>query len=281
MEQSYSNYFADSRTIGSIKEGSTITNMCFNPTGEFFTYTTPTHLKIHTSTGNLKNIITVPVEKMQFFHRNTLLHSKGSMIYYLSIYDNKYLRVFDTGEPVGAIDTDPDNDMFMTVGSRGSQIWDIRCATPVLRVEAPGHIGAIGNGRAVVMDNYFLRFYDHRSPRSPAATVQIPGSCYRKVWFTADGGRIMAAGASSYTVFDRSGESTGTIRMEREGTGFTTPDSASLVCSSEKYLFSYRLESLKRTGTLSLPFVSREMCVSPSDQYLACRGDDSVVLFSY
>lgn len=285
MENTEDAYFENHKEIQTIKESGLMKNLEYSIDGELLAYTIGDALKLYvSSTGALRNIITADIHKMKFFQRHTLLHTRDSTIYYLSVYDNKYMRQFSGHS--GAIDSlsvDSSADTFMSTGPAEACLWDIRMEDPVKRIAAMCHIGALGpDNQYALCNNDFIKIFDAREDNGPVAVRATQPGFYRRMWYTADGEHIALAGSSNYTFMSRGGELQCFIIQENENDGDTAPDSDTLLCSSNNYVFAYRINDRKRVGTLETPTSPNNVVrANPSFPQFACATPDTLKIFRF
>lgn len=247
------NYFSMHQEIASTIEPMPISNIEFTINGENLAYTTNEMLKIYsTSTGTLRNVISASIDTMKFFQNNTLLHSKDKSIFYLSIYDNKYLRKFEGHTlPIKNISVDSTKDMFMSIGDDCVNLWDFKMKNPIKRLNTSRHIGCIGSeNRYFLCDNNYIKIFDLRSDNGPLITKQIEPSFYKKAWYTNDCNFIVISSLRSYSFLNDEGDFLSYISLENESDGCTTMQSDNLLCGSKRMVFAYRISDRTRIGTL-------------------------------
>lgn len=285
MEGGDDEYFENHREIHTIREGGQVRNLEYSVNGELLAYTVGDALKLYTSTtGVLRNVITAEIHRMKFFQNNTLLHTVGDAILYLSVHDNRYMRRF-SGHPgvVDSLSVDSSADIFMSAGRAGACLWDIRMDDPIKRVSATDHIGALGlDGQYALCNNSFIRIFDTRMDSGPVATAAVQPAFYRRMWYTSNGEYISLAGANSYTFVNRCGETQCFIIQENENDGDTAPDSGTLLCSSNKHIFAYRISDRKRIGTLETT-ISPNVVVrtNPSLPQFACATPEALKIIQF
>lgn len=283
MDNQGKNYFSENTEINLIRENTQIRNIEYSTGGDLLSYTVGDSLKIHsTLDGSVKNIITVEISTMKFFQKNTILISHDNTIRHLSIHDNRFLAVF-TGHAgkITSLSVNSQHDLFMSIGPKEANVWDVRMSDPLRKVVARDQIGALScNNQYSLCNNNILKIFDMRYEAGPVSTVMIQPNFYRKFWFTADGEAMAIAGAKDYTFFDKEGNMLSYIAVEEENNGDTTPDSSTLLCCSKKYIFAYRILDRKRIGTLETStqnnYVIRANPVSPG---FICASSDSVCFY--
>jgi len=285
MESGEDEYFENHREIQTIRENGQAMNLEYSINGELLAYTVGDTLKLYTSaTGALCNVITAEIHKMKFFQNNTLLHTVDDTIYYLSVHDNRYMRRFSSHSgPIESLSVDSSADIFMSAGLRGACLWDIRMDDPIKRISAANHIGALGlDGQYALCNNNFIKIFDTRTDSGPVTTEAVQPGFYKRMWYTNNGEYISLAGTNNYTFVNRNGETQCFIIQENENDGDTAPDSGTLLCSSNRYVFAYRISDRKRIGTLETT-ISPNIAVraNPSFPQFACATPEALKIIQF
>lgn len=270
-----SNYLNMFKITTPSKERAKIQNLCFSIDGNLYSYTIDDSLKIFsTKTKELKNIITVEIDKMKYFQEKAIIHSKDNNIYYLSIYDNKYLAKFDNMDRVNNISVSPYEDIFMTGSSEQTNIWDIRFKNPALSLSSKGRIGTLGyDNEYAFADNNFIYIFDRRNTKGPVVTNCIPSNFYKEMAFTYEGSAICLSARRDSIFLNSSGEFRSRVTMEKSWAGDIQEDSNTFIYATSNMLFAYRILSNERVGQLSIPFMDH--CTS-----LKCSPSGMSFIFS-
>ena len=255
MEVREENFLDQFQSCQKTQENSKIGLLEFSPTGEFFSYTVDDSLKIFSSLDfHLKNIITARMDTMCYFQNNTLIHSRDSTLYYLSVYDNKYLGTFrgHSGK-VKSISVDSTNDRFMSVGSENINIWDIRCQNPTFSFRNNGNIGAISHDNTFALcSTNFVYLYDIRKSSSPKEVQTIKPGFYKKIWYTADSSCLCLSDFQNHLFLDKNGDYLTSLDLENDSDGCTIDDSNIFISGSARNVLVYKIQDKKRIGRLFL-----------------------------
>ncbi|KAI5169182.1 COMPASS component SWD2 [Pancytospora epiphaga] len=284
MERGTFEYFSTAAEQCVIREPSgKISSISYSTCGENIIYTNLNTIKVYiSSTGALHNIITQDTDKIVSFQKNTILHTYGSSIYYLSLYDNKHLRIFEGHSGVVEnITVDSLSDLFMSTGPAESNIWDIRMDSPIKKIPFSGYIGALGQGKQYALaNNNLIRIFDMRNDLGPIITTTLNPEFYSRIWYTADASAIVLASSNSYTYLNNTGKSINFVSLENSSCGDTSSASDILFCSSKKHIFAYRMNDRKRLGileTLIIPDVA--VLANPCMSEIAVASKDTIVTY--
>lgn len=277
------NYLNMFRISNVAKERTKIQNLNFSVNGELYSYTVDDSLKVYsTKNKDLKNIITLDCEQMNYFQERTILHSKNSKIFYLSIYDNKYLAKFDNLEPVNSISTSPYEDIFMTVGSENSHIWDIRYKNPINELPSRGKIGTLGYEKEYAFcDNNFIYIFDRRNDRGPVITSSIPSNFFKNISYNYEGSVICLSAKRDAVFLNNYGELKSRITMEKSWAGEIQEDSNTFIYATSNLLFAYRILNNERVGQLLIQGMEHcnSLRSSPADlSFIFSTSDGSIFL---
>lgn len=239
-----------------IQEPEGISNLEYSPTGELFSYTTDSSLKIHScSSLNLRNIISVKIGTMKYFQNNTLLHTKDNTILYLSIYDNRHMRKFENHtDNIKSFSVSPANDTFMSVGTEKVNMWDIRYKNPIFSIDSNGKLGATnGDHEYALADNNFIYLFDWRNDKGPLAIKSIKPGFYQKMWYTGYSSTICLSNFKDHVFLDTEGNYISTFSLENSCDPDVINESNMLICASSSYIFSYKILDKKIIGRSSIP----------------------------
>ena len=227
----------------------------YSPTGEYFSNVVNDSLKIYTArTGILKNIITAQIDTMAYFQNNTLLYSKDNSISYLSIYDNKLLRSFESHtETIKSISVNNISDTFMSVGKESVKLWDVRYKNPIVSFGAHNFIGAMDrDDNFAIANNNFVYLYDIRNFTTSKAVKPIKSNFFKKMWYTPDSGFICLSSLRNHLFIDKNGDFVSNLTLENESDGCCIFDSNIFLGGSSKNLLALKIQDDKRIGRLSL-----------------------------
>jgi COMPASS component SWD2 len=255
-EENFLNQFYESKTI---HEQSPIRLLEFSPNGEHFSYVVNDSLKIYVSStslpGNacsLKNIITAPMDTMAYFTNYTLIHSNDNNMFYLSIFDNRYLRTFEGHtDKIQSITVNGLQDMFMSSGKDSIKLWDIRYKDPILSFDSKGRMGCISRDNDfAIADNNFIYIYDHRHYSTPKEVKAIKPNFYKKMWYTQDSSLICMTNYKSHLFLDNQGNFVTSLNLENESDGCCLFDSNVFLFGSSKNILAHKIQDKKRIGRL-------------------------------
>lgn len=235
-----------------IKEINEISNLEYNNSGELLSYTTNTSLKIYSThlVPKVRNIITTTIDTMKYFQNNTILHSKGNRIMYLSVYDNKYLRKFEGHtDKINMISVNPNHDTFMSNGTDSTKLWDIRYKDPIMTLDSNGKIGAMNTDHSYALaDSNFIYIFDWRNDKGPISIKSIKPGFYSKIQYTEDGSSIALSNLKTNLFLDSQGEFSSSFFTENECAGDILNESNIFICSSSRLLFAYKIADKKVIG---------------------------------
>lgn len=287
METPNENYLAHyNMSCERISEQCKIENLEYSTCGKFFSYTADSSLKIHSTSipAVLKNIITVKIDTMKYFQKNTLIYSKDNSIFYLSVYDNKYLRSFEGhNDSISSLSVDQHNDRFMSVGTDTIKIWDIRHKDPVYTLDSKGKLGALSKDHEYALaDNNFVYLFDLRNSRGYVEIKSIKPGFTKKLWYTPD---QMYLGVSSLKChqFISSKEATSNVAysLENPCDGDIFRDSNIFVTGSSKMLFAYKIADKKTIGRMGIPdFECSTIRANPNYPQFVCSSGHSIRIWS-
>ncbi|ELA41900.1 uncharacterized protein VICG_01084 [Vittaforma corneae ATCC 50505] len=244
-----------SESPASIQELDKISNLEYSTSGEIFSYTTDSSLKIYSATTNsLRNIISVKIDTMKYFQNNTVLHSKDNLILYLSIYDNRYMRKFEAHcDDICSISVNSNSDTFMSVGKERINLWDIRYQSPVFSLDSNGKLGALSKEYDYALsDSNFIYIFDWRNDKGPLAVKNIKPNFYQKLWYTGDGACICLSTYKNHTFLDSQGNFMSNFLLENSCDPDIINESNILISGSSNYIFSYKIPDKKVIGRASL-----------------------------
>jgi COMPASS component SWD2 len=243
--------FKQSRLIGKDLEP---TDMVYSTDGLLLGACNSSMLKLFSATtGQVQNIIHIGnMSNFEFIYPNALVHSRLCGLYYLSVYDNQYIRSFNGHRSnIRAISVSPGSDALMSSSAECTNYWDIRKKNPTLRIEAMNGLGALSSSYdfAVTVSDVLLKLYDRRNTRGPRTTVRLPMKDYSGIAYSPDGSCIIASSDRSHFIFDSEGSLRSSINLERPSRGCFSPDSNYFICCSGDFVFVYRLRDRKRLCT--------------------------------
>lgn len=260
-------------------------NLEYNPNGELFSYSTDSSLKIYSSAnGNIRNIITADIGTMKYFQNNTILHSKDNSIFYLSIFDNKYLRKFDKHtDEIQSISVNPIHDTFMSVGSDNINLWDIRYQPPVYSIKSTGKIGAISRGyQYALADSNFLHIFDWRNTKGPLIVKNIKPNYYEKIFYTADESHICLTTMNNHVFLNSMGEMVSSLSFENPCDGDVSPESNIFICGSSSLLLSYKISDKKMVGRTNMSnFECKTVRCNPVNPQFICSSGSSLRIYDW
>ncbi|KAM0680936.1 hypothetical protein GINT2_000718 [Glugoides intestinalis] len=268
-----------------IKEINEISNLEYNNNGELLSYTTNTSLKIYSMylVPKLRNVISTTIDTMKYFQNNTLLHSKGNNIMYLSIYDNKYLRKFEGhADKINAITVNPNYDTFMSNGTDTTKLWDIRYKDPIMTLDSNGKIGAMSKDHAYALaDNNFVYIFDWRNDKGPLAIKSIKPGFYCTMQYTEDGSSIVLSTLKTNLFLDSEGEFSSSFFTENECAGDILNESNIFICSSSRLLFAYKIADKKVIGKEINPELECSLIrTNPRRTQFACSSQTGVQVWN-
>lgn len=248
QEENFLAAFSDDKTGN---EPIQIRLLNYSTGGDYFSYAVDDSLKIYDArTGALRNIITAKIDTMCYFQKNTLLHSRDNMLFYLSIYDNTYLRSFESHKSkISSISVNDASDTFMSCSYESTKLWDIRYQDPILSFNSKGQLGALSRDNDFALaDNNFVYIYDTRSPEHPRETKQLKPAFYRKMWYTHDSTCIGLSSFRTHMFLDENGDYLANFSLENDCDGCTINDSNIFLCGSSQNLMAYKVQDKKRIG---------------------------------
>lgn len=279
LEENFLDQFGMTKRID---EQADIRNLEYSTTGDMLSYTTDDALKIYSSvTGCLKNVISVKMDTMKYFQSNTVLHSRHDTIYYLSVYDNKYLRKFEGhGGRVFSLSVNPLEDLFMSMRNKVIDIWDIRYKNPVCEIGSQGKLGAMSTGHEYALtDNNFVYIFDRRSDVYPIMVRSIKPNFYKSMWYAGGDSYIALSSKQGYTFLDSSGEPVGTCASENVS-GDIIDESNTLLYSSSNLIFAYKILDNRRVGRLEVDKECNAIKSNPSYPQFACSTGNGIRIWS-
>lgn len=281
-EDYFAQYGSNLPTINDIEY---MNNLEYNPNGELFSYTTDSSLRIHSSAnGNIKNIITANIDTMKYFQDNTILHSKDKTIFYLSVFDNKYLRKFDghTGE-IQSISANPVNDTFMSVGDDCINLWDIRYQPPVYSIKTSGKIGCMSRGyQYALADSNFVYIYDWRNTKGPLIVKNIRPNFYEKIHYTTDEAYLCLSTMNNHVFLNPDGNLITSLSFENPCDGDVAPESNIFICGSSNLLLSYKISDKKMIGRSNISdFECKIVRCNPMGTQFLCSSGNSVRIYNW
>jgi len=233
-----------------------VENLEYSVDGELFSYTTSNSLKIYAAAnGMLRNIISLDTDNMKYFQKNTLLHTKDSLIYYLSIYDNKHLRKFDAHkDTIKGLSVSSYDDLFMSVGTKKTNIWDIRYKDPIRSIQSNGKLGALSQDQEYTLaDNNFMYIFDRRNDRGPLVVKDLKPNFYKSILYTMDNSCIAISSSKEHVFTANNGEFLSSCTAENDTVGDTMSDSNIFVYTSSNFIFAYNILDKKRIGRTKSP----------------------------
>lgn len=277
MESLEENFLDQFEMTKRIDEQMEVKNLEYSFSGDVLSYTAGESLKIYSAaTGGLKNIISVRIDAMKYFQNNTILHSKDSVIYYLSVYDNKYLRKFETrSDKILSLSVNPFDDVFMSIGNRTIDLWDVRHKSPTSAIDSQGRMGAISTGYEYALaDNNFIYIFDRRSDAYPLEAKSIRSRFYTNMWYTGDDSCIVLSSNWGYTFLDSSGDFVASCTSENSSVGDTIDESNILLYSSSRFIFAYKIFDKKRIGRVETDKECKAVKTSPTrPQFVSSTSD--------
>ncbi|KAI5148769.1 COMPASS component SWD2 [Enteropsectra breve] len=252
MDNSEANFFQNIRETRTIAEHGHAKNIEYSITGDKFAYTAGDLLKIYSAEGQLMNIISADIDQLKFLQNNTILHTKAEDILYLSIYDNKYFRKFEGKQGViTALSADPTRDEFMSIGSKGVCMWDIRMQDPTKRIKCKGQLGSIGTeNNYFLADNATVKIYDRRNDLGPVHTKHLKGGFNKKAWYTADDSFIVLKENTGFVFLDREGEEVSSLNLEAESNGDSLYSANLILCPAKNAILAYKMQDGKYIGSV-------------------------------
>lgn len=283
VEENYLDAFTEYQTAVLIPEH--IDNLQYSPTGETFSFTTDSSLKIYSSSDmGLRNVISTSIDHMKYFQNNTLLYSKSSTLFYLSVYDNKLLRKFDGhSDEIKEISVNPNNDTFMSIGSETVKIWDFRYQNPIFSIDFTGNLGSINRDSDYVLsDGNFIYLFDRRNQKAPLYIKSIRPNFYRRMWYTADSTCICISSLKTHMCLDSEGEFLTSVSFENTCDPDIMNESNILLFSSSTHLFSYKIADKKTVGRLGIPgFQCATVRANPVTPQFICASDALIKAWSF
>lgn len=282
-EENYLKQYHESNET--INELESISNLEYTPTGELFSYTTDAALKIYQATASphIRNIISTKIDKMAYFQNNTLLHSKGNLIFYLSVYDNKYLRRFEGHEDlITGFSVNPDADAFMSIGADRIGLWDIRYKDAIYTIDSNGKLGAMSRDQHYALcDNNFIYIYDWRNTKGPVEVKSIKPGFYRSLAYTADSSTIVVSTGKSHLFLDSKGDHISSFSLENSCDPVVMPESNIFLCFSSKMLLSYKIADKKVIGRSdALDSEYSTIRANPKKPQFICASESSLKVWS-
>ncbi|KAL6121559.1 hypothetical protein NUSPORA_01504 [Nucleospora cyclopteri] len=284
MDKDTPSYFHKPSEINRCTEPAKIKEVEYNTEGSILSYTTGESLKLFSANNlSVRNIITANIDKYKFLQEHTLIHSTGTDMFYLSVYDNKYLREFKSHEaPINSISVNSDADTIMSVTNKEILMWDIRKESPIKKLNAFHSLAALSNHcNYAVASNSFIRIYDIRNDSQPLVYKAIPSNFYKKISYSPDGSFIILKTESSYTFLDSYGETSNFITLESPNDGDITPDSQFLLCPSKFYIFAYRISDRKKVDSINTKNdCNRIVRVNPYGNQFVVTAEKTIQLFN-
>lgn len=283
MESLEENFLDQFEVAKQINEPMEIKNLEYSVGGDMLSYTTGECLKVLSSaTGSLKNVISVKIDTMKYFQSNTILHSKDDTIYYLSVYDNKYLRKFEAhSDRILSMSVNPFDDLFMSVGDKAVELWDIRYRNPISVVESRDKLGAIGTGYEYALaDNNFIYIFDRRNDMYPCKVKNIKPKFYTSMWYTGDDSCIALSSKWGYTFLDNDGDLVASCVPEKSSVGDTINESNVLVYSSSRFIFAYKILDKRRVGRTEVNKECNCIRTNPTRPQFVSSDDDGLRIWT-
>jgi len=276
--ENYLDHFSEHQTAICIQDK--FSNLQYSPSGQLFSYSTDSSLKIYSALDmGLRNIISLSLDHMQYLQNNTVLYSRAEALFYLSVYDNKLLRKFDGHrDPVSHISVNSQRDTFMTVGTETVKMWDFRYNSPIFTVDFTGQIGAISQDWGYALcDGSFVYLYDWRNSKGPLHVKSIRPNFYRKMWYTGDSACICLSTLKTHMCLDSAGDPITSLSFENACDPDVMNESNILICGSSSHVYSYKIADKRTVGCLNVPgFQCETVRVNPVMPQFICASDSLI-----
>lgn len=261
--------FLDFRQSKSLGMGMPPEEVEYSTDGLAMATTQNSTLRLYSSlSGDVQNIIYLPgIQKHKFMYPSTLVHTASSMLHLLSVFDSKYIRVFSGHRSqINALSTCPREDSILSSSGDCTSYWDVRKRNPVYRINVSGSIGCLSSSTdyAILVNGSLLKVYDKRNSRGPRTTTALPEKRYKEIFYSPDASFIVASGEKGHLLLAPDGGITGSIALEKAGSGCITPDSTYFLCCEGSSVLAYHVRTKKKLHTFETPgFESTKVRFNP------------------
>lgn len=232
--------------------------MGYSPDGLLLGTTQEGVLRLYSPiSGGVQNIVHIQnIQKFSFIYPNSIIHSASNMLYFLSTFDNRYVRTFHGHEGhVRMISVCGGEDTLVSSSSECVNYWDVRKKNPVYRIDATDPLGCVSssNEYAVVLSNTLLKIYDKRNTKGPRTTTRLPERRYREMVYSPDSTALVVSGERTHVLVDAEGVMRSSIDVERDGSGCITPDSGYFLYCSGPLVLVHHLRSWRMAHAFETP----------------------------
>eukprot|EP00866_Antonospora_locustae_P000847 jgi/Antlo1/847/1546 len=239
------------RRVKQLEEDERIRSASYSPSGALLSAGVGRRLKVYcTLSGSVKNIVSTEAPVLVHVTESSVLLASDQNIRLLSLYDNKYTRMFKShADSVQWISASSYSDFFLSSCSSGVRLWSLECRNPIYKADVR-HSRAvfIAEDNFVIATDSLLLLYDVRSPAGPFKSARIPYERHRRLFATSR--LLCVSGDRSHRIFDFEGRPIHSVETARESHVTLTPDSQYSVCSSGTYLIFTDIASDRRVCAL-------------------------------
>jgi COMPASS component SWD2 len=239
----------------SFKDNNMVHSLSFLYNGESVAHSSVDTLRICSPlSGTLKNVVSIKnINKVEYLFPNTILHTCDNTIKYLSLYDNQYLRSFNSHVgTIKSLSSNILNDTFISSSDESTYIWDLKIKKPLYSIKTIDSVSAfsMGDGFCLSVSNVLLKLYDARNilygPRKTITLQDIIGEI-KRIQYSPNGKYISASGKKTHLIFEvESGQLYHRVNTEKEGDMCFTPDSKYVFCSSGGIIYVHDLINRKK-----------------------------------
>ncbi|KAM0672050.1 hypothetical protein CWI42_042080 [Ordospora colligata] len=200
--------------------------------------------------GNIQNIIHLQsIQKYLFMYPNTIVHTSCSTLQMLSVFDNKYIRTFNSHKnQVYALSVCTSEDSIISSSNECINYWDVRKKNPLYKINAANSIGCISSSYdyALLANGSVLKIYDKRNIKGPRSTSTITEKKYLTMAYSPDANHLVISDGKTHLLADKNGLVKSTFALESKSSGCITPDSSHFLLYEKNHIFAYNIKAKKK-----------------------------------